>query len=33
VSGAWSRKLSEREAALLPFPVVPVDEVQERLSA
>ena len=33
VSGAWSRKLSEREAALLPFPVVPVDEVRERLSA
>jgi DNA polymerase-3 subunit epsilon len=26
VSGAWSRKLSEREAELLPFPVVPVDE-------
>ncbi|MCP9791944.1 3'-5' exonuclease [Vulcanococcus limneticus Candia 3F8] len=24
VSGAWSRRLSEREAALLPFPVVPV---------
>jgi len=33
VTGAWSRKLSEREAALLPFPVVPVDEVRERLSA
>ncbi|MFM2172109.1 MAG: hypothetical protein RLZZ54_36 [Cyanobacteriota bacterium] len=33
VSGAWSRKLSEREAALLPFPVVPVDEARERLSA
>ena len=25
VSGAWSRRLSEREAALLPFPVVPVE--------
>ena len=26
VSGAWSRRLSEREAALLTFPVVPVEE-------
>ena len=26
VSGAWSRRLSEREVALLPFPVVPVEE-------
>lgn len=26
VSGAWSRRLSEREAALLAFPVVPVEE-------
>jgi DNA polymerase-3 subunit epsilon len=25
ISGAWSRRLSEREAALLSFPVVPVD--------
>jgi DNA polymerase-3 subunit epsilon len=33
VSGAWSRKLSDREAALLPFPVVPVDEARERRSA
>ena len=28
VSGAWSRRLSEREAALLGFPVVPVDPPQ-----
>ena len=33
VSGAWSRRLSEREAASLGFPVVPVDELQERRSA
>ncbi len=33
VSGAWSRRLSEREAALLPFPVVPVDGDQHRRSA
>ena len=33
VSGAWSRKLSDREVALLPFPVVPVDEALERRSA
>ena len=33
VSGAWSRRLSEREAALLPFPVVPVDGDQQRRSA
>ena len=33
VSGAWSRRLSEREAALLPFPVVPVDGEQQRRSA
>ena len=26
VSGAWSRRLSEREAALLGFPVVPVED-------
>ena len=26
VSGAWSRRLSEREVSLLPFPVVPVDD-------
>ena len=26
VSGAWSRKLSQREVELLPFPVVPVEE-------
>jgi len=26
ISGAWSRRLSEREAALLSFPVVPVEE-------
>lgn len=33
VSGAWSRRLSEREAALLPFSVVPVplpDEPERR---
>jgi DNA polymerase-3 subunit epsilon len=34
VPGAWSRRLSEREASLLPFPVVPVDTAgSERLSA
>ena len=33
VSGAWSRRLSEREAALLPFPVVPVDGDLQRRSA
>ena len=33
VSGAWSRRLSEREAALLPFPVVPIDADQQRRSA
>ena len=33
VSGAWSRRLSEREAALLPFPVVPVDVDQQLRSA
>ena len=33
VSGAWSRRLSEREAAALGFPVVPVDEGQELRSA
>jgi DNA polymerase-3 subunit epsilon len=33
VSGAWSRRLSEREASLLPFPVVPVDGDQQRRSA
>lgn len=33
VSGAWSRRLSEREAALLPFPVVPVDADQQQRSA
>jgi len=33
VSGAWSRRLSEREAALLSFPVVPVDGDQQRRSA
>ena len=33
VSGAWSRKLSEREVALLPFPVVPVEDPLERRSA
>jgi len=33
VSGAWSRRLSEREVALLPFPVAPVDDPGERLSA
>jgi len=26
ISGAWSRRLSEQEAALLSFPVVPVDD-------
>ena len=33
VNGAWSRKLSEREVALLPFPVVPVDGEQQRRTA
>ncbi len=33
VSGAWSRRLSEREVALLPFPVAPVDDPGERQSA
>jgi DNA polymerase-3 subunit epsilon len=33
VTGAWSRKLSDREAALLPFPVSPVDALGERRSA
>jgi DNA polymerase-3 subunit epsilon len=33
VSGAWSRRLSEREAALLSFPVVPVEGEQHRRSA
>ena len=34
VPGAWSRRLSDREASLLPFPVVPVDPAaSERLSA
>ena len=33
VSGAWSRKLSEREVALLSFPVVAVEEPLERRSA
>ena len=33
VSGAWSRKLSEREVALLTFPVVPVEGEQQRRSA
>ena len=33
VSGAWSRRLSEREAALLTFPVVPVEGDQQRRSA
>ena len=33
VSGAWSRRLSEREASLLPFPVVPVDGDLQRQSA
>jgi DNA polymerase-3 subunit epsilon len=33
VSGAWSRRLSEREAALLSFPVVPVEGEQQRRSA
>ena len=28
ISGAWSRRLSEREAALLGFPVVPVEAPQ-----
>ena len=33
VTGAWSRRLSEREVALLPFPVAPVDDPGERQSA
>ena len=33
VSGAWSRRLSDREVARLPFPVVPVDEAAELRSA
>ena len=33
VSGAWSRRLSEREVALLSFPVVPVDDALQRRSA
>ena len=33
VSGAWSRRLSDREVALLPFPVVPVDEAADLRSA
>jgi DNA polymerase-3 subunit epsilon len=33
ISGAWSRRLSEREAALLSFPVVPVDDAPQRRSA
>ena len=33
VSGAWSRRLSEREVALLSFPVVPVEESLERRPA
>ncbi|MBM5806196.1 MAG: 3'-5' exonuclease [Cyanobacteria bacterium M_surface_10_m2_179] len=33
VSGAWSRKLSDREVALLPFPVVPVEEPPLQQSA
>jgi DNA polymerase-3 subunit epsilon len=32
ISGAWSRRLSDREAALLTFPVVPVDEPQLQRS-
>ena len=33
ISGAWSRRLSEREAALLTFPVVPVEDSLLRRSA
>jgi DNA polymerase-3 subunit epsilon len=33
VSGAWSRRLSDREAALLAFPVVLVEGDQQRRSA
>jgi DNA polymerase-3 subunit epsilon len=33
VSGAWTRRLSEREAEGLSFPVVPVEEPPERRSA
>ena len=33
VSGAWTRRLSEREVERLGFPVVPVEEPQERRSA
>jgi DNA polymerase-3 subunit epsilon len=34
ISGAWSRRLSEQEASLLTFPVVPVDDsALERRSA
>lgn len=33
ISGAWSRRLSEREAALLNFPVVAVEEPLQRRSA
>jgi len=33
VSGAWTRRLSEREVERLSFPVVPVEDPQERRSA
>ena len=33
VSGAWSRRLSEREVGRLPFPVVPVEDREARRSA
>ena len=33
VSGAWTRRLSEREVGLLSFPVVPVEELPDRRSA
>lgn len=33
VSGAWSRRLSDREASLLTFPVVPVDEPPQAQAA
>jgi DNA polymerase-3 subunit epsilon len=33
VRGAWTRRLSEREAALLPFPVTPVEAALEQRSA
>jgi DNA polymerase III subunit epsilon len=33
VSGAWSRRLSEREAALLAFPVVPVEDPARQTAA